>query len=86
VAFSLCQRMCPDDMLGRMNATSRFIARATLPCGGILGGALGTALGLRPTMWMTAIGLLASSAVLIASPALRADSARLDVVPAAEAT
>jgi hypothetical protein len=54
-----------------------------LPCGGVLGGALGTALGLRPTMWVTTIGLLVSSLVLVASPALRSE-VRLDLVPAAE--
>jgi MFS family permease len=83
VAVSLCQMMCPDDMLGRMNATSRFLAWAMLPFGGIIGGALGTALGLRATMWVTAAGLLASAVVLVGSGALRVADPRGSLASAA---
>jgi MFS family permease len=72
VGISLAQTLCPDHLLGRMNATSRFLAWATLPLGGVVGGALGTALGLRATLWLTAIGLLLSSLWLVLSPACRA--------------
>ena len=72
VAISLQQTLCPDHLLGRMNATTRFLAWATLPLGGVVGGALGTALGLRTTLWLTAIGLLLSSLWLVLSPACRA--------------
>ena len=83
VSVSLSQTVCPDDMLGRMNATSRFIAWAMLPFGGVIGGALGTAVGLRATMWITAAGLLASSFVLIGSRALRPDAVAVEPAPAA---
>lgn len=69
---SLRQHLCPDALLGRMNATSRFLAWATLPLGGLLGGALGTAFGLRGTMWLAAVGVLLSSLWLVLSPACRA--------------
>lgn len=69
---SLRQQLCPDSLLGRMNATSRFLAWATLPLGGLLGGALGTAFGLRTTMWLAAAGVLLSSLWLVLSPTCRA--------------
>jgi MFS family permease len=71
VSVSLRQVLCPGHMLGRMNATTLFLGWATLPLGGIVGGALGTAFGLRTTLWLTAIGLLASSGWLIFSAACR---------------
>lgn len=58
-------------LLGRMNATSRFIAWATLPFGGIAGGALGSALGLRNAPWLSGLGMLVSVLWLLLSPALR---------------
>lgn len=69
---SLRQLLCPDRLLGRMQATSRFLAWATLPLGGVAGGALGTALGLRATLWLTAAGLVLSPLILIRSPVMRA--------------
>jgi MFS family permease len=72
IAVSLRQTLCPDDLLGRMNASTRLLAWATLPLGGIVGGALGTSLGLRPTIWLTSAGLLLSVLWLVFSPTCRA--------------
>ena len=72
IAVSLRQTLCPDHLLGRMNATSRFLAWATLPLGGVVGGALGTSIGLRPTIWLTSAGLLLSALWLVLSPTCRA--------------
>ena len=47
---SLRQTITPDHLLGRMNATMRFIVWGTLPIGGLIGGALGGLIGLRPTI------------------------------------
>ena len=41
-----------------MNATMRFIVWGTLPIGALIGGALGEWLGLRPTLWIGAVGSL----------------------------
>jgi predicted MFS family arabinose efflux permease len=71
VGISLAQTLCPDHLLGRMNATTRFLAWAALPLGGVVGGALGTAVGLRTTIWLTAAGLLLSSLWLVLTPACR---------------
>jgi MFS family permease len=53
---SFRQRLTPERLLGRMNATMRFLVWGTLPLGGILGGILGETIGVRPTLWVAAIG------------------------------
>lgn len=63
VSVSLRQRRCPDHLLGRMGATTRFLSWAFLPFGGVIGGALGTLLGLRTALWVTAAGLTVAAAV-----------------------
>ncbi len=56
----LRQAITPERMLGRMNATMRFIVFGTLPVGAVIGGALGGSIGLRPTLWIAAgLGCLA---------------------------
>jgi MFS family permease len=53
---SLRQAITPERMQGRMNATMRFIVWGTMPIGSLIGGALGETIGLRPTLWVAAIG------------------------------
>jgi MFS family permease len=53
---SLRQAITPERMQGRMNATMRFIVWGTMPIGSIIGGALGTTLGLASTLWIGCIG------------------------------
>jgi MFS family permease len=52
------QAIAPDRMQGRMNATMRFIVWGTLPIGSFIAAVLGTTIGLRPTLWVAAIGQL----------------------------
>jgi hypothetical protein len=53
-------------MLGRTIATLRFFVWGTIPLGSLLGGALGSVLGLRPTLWLAAaVGLAAFLAPLL---------------------
>jgi MFS family permease len=54
---SFRQGLCPERLLGRMNATIRFVVWGTMPLGALVGGALGSWIGVRPTMWVGAIGL-----------------------------
>jgi predicted MFS family arabinose efflux permease len=53
---SLRQAITPDRLLGRMNATMRFLVWGTMPIGSLLGGFLGGTIGLRPTLAVAAIG------------------------------
>lgn len=54
---SFRQGLCPERLLGRMNATIRFLVWGTLPLGAFLGGVLGSAVGLRATLWLGAVGM-----------------------------
>src|SRR3954452_20738721 len=49
---SFRQLLCPPHLLGRMNASVRFIVYGTMPLGGLLGGVLGSTIGVLPTMWI----------------------------------
>ena len=78
--ISLVQAITPDRMLGRTNASRRFVVWGVMPFGGLIGGALGSALGLRATLWIGAIGCSLAFVALLPSP-LR----RIRVVEDAEA-
>lgn len=65
---SFRQRLCPDRLLGRMNATMRFVVWGVLPIGSLVGGVLGTLLGLRPTLWIGVVGEVLAGVWLLASP------------------
>lgn len=68
---SFRQLLCPPQLLGRMNATIRFIVWGTIPLGGLLGGALGSWLGDRTAIWVAAVGVALAPAWLLASPLRR---------------
>jgi MFS family permease len=53
---SFRQLLCPERLLGRMNATIRFAVWGTIPIGSLLGGILGATIGLRPTLWVAVGG------------------------------
>jgi len=53
---SFRQGLCPPHLLGRMNATMRFLVWGTMPLGGVIGGILGSSIGVRPTLLVAAIG------------------------------
>ncbi len=53
---SLRQAITPDRLQGRMNATMRFLVWGTMPLGGLAGGVLGEALGLRPAIAISVAG------------------------------
>lgn len=53
---SLRQALTPPEMAGRMNATMRWFVWGTMPIGSLIGGVLGTSLGLRETLLIGGIG------------------------------
>ena len=65
---SVRQALCPPRLLGRMNASVRFMVWGALPIGGFLGGALGSLFGLRATLWISALGQAAAFLWLLPSP------------------
>ena len=65
---SLRQAITPDRMLGRMNATMRFIVWGTIPIGALVGGVLGGAIGLQATIWVGGIGSFLGFLPVLLSP------------------
>ena len=57
---SLRQRLCPENMLGRVTATMRFLIMGAFPLGAFIGGILGELVGLRGTLWIAGIIILLS--------------------------
>ncbi|MFE1775691.1 MFS transporter [Streptomyces sp. NPDC059008] len=62
------QGYCPPPLLGRLVAGSAFLNYGTLPLGALLGGALGSALGVRAAMWITTAGVPLAALILLFSP------------------
>lgn len=67
-AISLIQAITPDRLLGRTNASRRFLVQGVIPLGALLGGALGTWLGLRTTVAVGAAGACLAVLPLLFSP------------------
>lgn len=70
-SISYRQRVCPPELLGRMTASVRWVIFGVMPVGALTGGLLGTWLGVRPTLWIAAVGVWASGLWLYASPLRR---------------
>ncbi|MDO8105598.1 MFS transporter [Isoptericola sp. b441] len=68
---SFRQRVCPPALLGRMNASVRFLVWGPMPIGGLLGGVLGEHLGVVPTLWVAVAGLALAAVPVVASPLWR---------------
>ena len=64
------QSYSPPGMCGRVTATMRFLIFGTSPLGALLGGSLGTWLGVRPALWVL-LGAVTLSGTLLLTPALR---------------
>ena len=62
------QRLCPERLLGRMNASIRFMVWGSMPIGALIAGALGTVYGVLPTIWIGVIFGLFSACFVLFSP------------------
>jgi MFS family permease len=76
---SLRQAITPHDLLGRMNASMRFMVWGTMPFGSLAGGVLGTVVGLETTLWIGAIGGLLALPWVLAKPIRELRSIPTDV-------
>ena len=54
---SLAQQLVPERMLGRYHASLTFLGAGLLPLGAVIGGLLGSLVGLRPALAIAAVGL-----------------------------
>ena len=68
---SLRQAITPDRVQGRMNASMRTIVWGTIPIGAFIGGILGTAIGLVPTILLGGIVSLLASLWIFLGPVIR---------------
>ena len=62
------QRITPPRLLGRMNASVRFVVWGVMPIAALLSGALGTWIGVVATMWIGAIGQLLAAGFVVIGP------------------
>ncbi len=69
--LSYRQLICPPELLGRMNAAIRWIVWGTLPLGGLIGGVLGSLIGIRATIWVGVLGSWAAAFWVVFSPLRR---------------
>jgi MFS family permease len=58
----------PDTLRSRVSGAYQAINYGTRPAGALLGGLLGTALGLRPALWIAVAGGVFGSILLLPSP------------------
>lgn len=65
---TLRQRLCPPRLLGRMNASIRFVVWGILPLASLASGALGVAVGIVPTLWIAFAGSLLAAGFVAFSP------------------
>jgi MFS family permease len=68
IRVSFRQGITPDGLLGRMNATMRFLVWGTTPLGALIGGVLGQVLGPRDALWIAGVGGLLPFLPLFFSP------------------
>jgi MFS family permease len=58
----------PDRLRARVTGAYMVVNYGVRPLGALVGGALGTAIGLRPTLWLAAVGAIAGFLWLLPSP------------------
>jgi predicted MFS family arabinose efflux permease len=62
------QRLTPPRLLGRMNASIRFVVWGVMPIAALLSGLAGETLGVIPTLWIGAVGSFLASSFVLLSP------------------
>jgi MFS family permease len=65
---SIFAAVIPDELRSRVSGAFQAVNYGTRPVGGLVGGALGTLIGLRPTLWIATVGGLAGFLWLLPSP------------------
>jgi len=68
---SFRQRICPTPLLGRMNASIRFVVWGVMPIAGLASGVLSTAIGVIPVVWIGTVAAFLACALVVFSPLLR---------------
>ena len=69
--LSMRQRVCPPRLLGRMNASIRFVVWGVMPLAALASGLLAEQLGLIAVIWIGTAGSFLAAAPVVFSPLLR---------------
>lgn len=72
--WSIRQATTPPHLLGRMNGTYRFFVSGVVPLGALAGGFLGSFVGILPTLFIAAIGMVLAPIVISLSPLFKLHS------------
>ena len=67
-AGSIFQAVVPDRLRTRFSGAYMVVNYGVRPIGGLIGGALGSTVGLRPTLWVATVGAIAGAFFLFWSP------------------
>jgi MFS family permease len=70
-AASIKAALVPDRLRARVSGAYMVVNYGVRPIGALVGGALGTWIGLRPTLWIASVGAIAGVLWLLPSPLLR---------------
>jgi MFS family permease len=70
-ANSIKAALVPDRLRARVSGAYMVVNYGVRPIGALVGGALGTWIGLRPTLWIASLGAIAGVLWLLPSPVLR---------------
>lgn len=65
---SIFQALVPGRLLARFSGAHMVVNYGVRPLGSLVGGALGTSVGLRPTPWIATVGAVAGGPFLVRSP------------------
>jgi predicted MFS family arabinose efflux permease len=68
---SIQQALIPDRLRARVSGAYMVVNYGVRPLGSLLGGLLGSTIGLRPTLWIAAAGGICAVFFLLPSPAPR---------------
>ena len=66
--LTIRQALSPPEVLGRVNGAMQFMFRGIIPIGALAGGALAQYVGVRQTIFASAMGILGASLWLVFSP------------------
>ena len=84
---TLRQRLLPAESLGRAAATFHVANGTLTPIGALIGGVLAEGIGMRPTLWLLAIGYAAAFvSLVVARGALPERASQIPVLDPSEAT
>ena len=70
-AGAISAALVPDRLRARVSGAYMVVNYGVRPLGALLGGALGSSIGLRPTLWIAAGGAIAGFLWLVPSPVWR---------------